>query len=298
MRTTSSSGTSPCRVQPNAVDTAPSISTPGCGCCAHLRTSSTICSGVMRTFDSLCLRLAETGKVTLCAPASSARWKPFRFGASATTFTSGSVLAKATISPVSAIAGISFGGTNEPTSISFKPGRGERARSRPSSLRSASGGCAFCRPSRGPTSQMWTFYALILFSMAADCDTAERGAGGEREQRPQVRVPAEAAWRSRRARAAPRNWPICEACITMPLPVPMCCGVRACSGRPENTARRNHAGGKGEDEHQGVAQPRRAGRRSACRFRTARRSPRRRRPACRAARRARAASRRSGCPAR
>ncbi len=57
----------------------------GAGCCAHLRTSSTISSGVMRTLDTLCSRLADTGKVTLCAPASSARWKPFRFGASATT---------------------------------------------------------------------------------------------------------------------------------------------------------------------------------------------------------------------
>ena len=86
MRTTSSSGTFPCMVQPKAVDTAPSISTPGCGNCAHLRTSSTICSGVMRTLERLCSRLAETGKVTLCAPASMARWKPLRFGASATTF--------------------------------------------------------------------------------------------------------------------------------------------------------------------------------------------------------------------
>ncbi len=73
MRTTSSSGTAPCSVQPNAVDTAPSISTPGRGCAAHLRTSSIICSGVMRTLDSLCRRLAETGNVTLCAPASRAR---------------------------------------------------------------------------------------------------------------------------------------------------------------------------------------------------------------------------------
>src|SRR5687767_1991479 len=38
--------------------------------------------------------------------------------------------------------------------------------------------------------------------------------------------------------SGPRNWPIWEACITMPLAVPMCCGVRACTGRPANT----HAG--------------------------------------------------------
>ena len=71
--------------------------------------------------DRFLARLAETGKVTLCAPASSARWKPLRFGARATTFTLGNVLANRTTSPVSAIAGMSFGGTNEPTSISRRP---------------------------------------------------------------------------------------------------------------------------------------------------------------------------------
>ena len=75
----------------------------------------------MRTFDTLCMWLAETGKPILCAPASTARWKPFTFGASATTLSPGIVQACATISPVSAMAGISFGGTNEPTSISLRP---------------------------------------------------------------------------------------------------------------------------------------------------------------------------------
>src|SRR5688572_26207607 len=38
------------------------------------------------------------------------------------------------------------------------------------------------------------------------------------------------------ARASgPRNWPICDACMTIPLPVPMCCGVRAWTGMPEKT---------------------------------------------------------------
>ena len=75
----------------------------------------------MRTLARLCARLAETGKVILCAPACMARSKPFRFGARATTRRPGMVRACATISPVSAMAGISFGGTNEPTSISSSP---------------------------------------------------------------------------------------------------------------------------------------------------------------------------------
>jgi len=100
-------------------------------------------------------RLADTGNVTLCAPASSARWNPLRLGASATTFRFGIVRAKLTISAVSAIAGISFGGTNEPTSISRKPAAASAA----IHAFFASVGMrffAFCRPSRGPTSQMWT----------------------------------------------------------------------------------------------------------------------------------------------
>jgi hypothetical protein len=109
-------------VQPNAVATPPSIcGPPGGRAATHLRTSSTICSGVIRTFDSLCLREAETGNVTLWAPAASARSNPLRLGASATTLRPGTVSACATTSPVSAIAGISFGGTNDPTSISSTP---------------------------------------------------------------------------------------------------------------------------------------------------------------------------------
>src|SRR5437763_3119461 len=196
MRTTSSSGTAPCMVQPKAVDTAPSISTPGCGYCAHLRTSSTIWSGVMRTLDSLCWRLAETGKVTFCAPASSARWKPLRFGASATTLRPGIVRAKATISAVSAIAGMSFGGTKEPTSISLRPAL---ASARIHAFFAAVGiRClAFCNPSRGPTSQIWTLGMRLILAPAlldpAKRDAASAAAERECQHRPEGRFPAAVA---------------------------------------------------------------------------------------------------------
>ena len=130
--------------------------TPAGRASTHLRTSSTICSGVIRTFASLCLRLADTGKVTLWAPASMARWNPFRLGARATTLSPGICLEKATISAVSAIAGISLGGTNEPTSISLRPA----AARAPIQAFLASVGMrdlAFWSPSRGPTSQIWTW---------------------------------------------------------------------------------------------------------------------------------------------
>src|SRR5207249_5805786 len=105
-------------------------------------------------FDSLCWRLADTGKVTLCAPASIARWKPLRLGASATTFNPGIDKASFKTSAVSAIAGISFGGTKEPTSISRRPAA---ASARIQAFFASVGiRClAFCSPSRGPTSQTW-----------------------------------------------------------------------------------------------------------------------------------------------
>src|SRR5918992_1406824 len=63
--------------------------------------------------------------------------------------------ASRTISAVSAIAGMSFGGTKEPTSISRSPAA---ASARIQAFFASVGmRCfAFCRPSRGPTSQMWT----------------------------------------------------------------------------------------------------------------------------------------------
>src|SRR5690242_21089562 len=59
------------------------------------------------------------------------------------------------MSPVSAIAGISFGGTNEPTSISVRPAR---ASARIQAFFASVGiRClAFCRPSRGPRSEEHT----------------------------------------------------------------------------------------------------------------------------------------------
>ena len=53
------------------------------------------------------------------------------------------------------MAGISFGGTNEPTSISRRPAAASAAIQ--AFFASVGIKCfAFCSPSRGPTSQMWT----------------------------------------------------------------------------------------------------------------------------------------------
>src|SRR6185436_17348930 len=161
----------------------------------------------MRTLDSLCWRLAETGKVTLCAPASSARWKPLRFGARATTVTPGRVLAKLTISPVSAIAGISLGGTKEPTSISFTPAAASAAIQ---AFFAAVGiRClAFCSPSRGPTSQIRTWGIAGILCRFVHCqppleaphrDAGRDADGGERQHESERRAPAA------KARGDPRH---------------------------------------------------------------------------------------------
>ena len=96
--------------------------------CAHLRTSSTICSGVMRTLDYAVLAARRDGEGDLVRAGLDARARsPSGSGRAPRPSGLGCVSANATISPVSAIAGISFGGTNEPTSISFEAGRGEGA---------------------------------------------------------------------------------------------------------------------------------------------------------------------------
>ena len=123
-QTTSSAGTSPCSVQPNAVEIP--TSTPTCDARASrsstmARTSSTICSRVLRTLASECAALADTGIVILCTPASMAASAPFRFGTSAITVHPGSATACRTTSAASAICGSSFAGTNDATSISRRP---------------------------------------------------------------------------------------------------------------------------------------------------------------------------------
>src|SRR5262245_17530332 len=85
------------------------------------------------------------------------------------------------MSAVSAMAGISLGGTNEPTSISFSPA----AASAEIQAFFASVGirwCAFCRPSRGPTSQMWTSMAAILLGQAL-LEAADRDCRADADER-------------------------------------------------------------------------------------------------------------------
>src|SRR5216684_2160390 len=85
IRSTSSSATAPAIVQPNAVDSAPSISTAAPLSSRALQifaSSSTICIGVLRTFDRLCSGLTEIGTPILWVPARMASSAPRRFGAS------------------------------------------------------------------------------------------------------------------------------------------------------------------------------------------------------------------------
>src|SRR6185436_286794 len=46
--------------------------------------------------------------------------------------------------------------------------------------------------------------------------------------------PARAAIQA--TRTGMMNWASCDACMIMPLVVPMCCALRACTGATENTA--------------------------------------------------------------
>jgi hypothetical protein len=77
--------------------------------------------GVLRTLASECASLAETGMVSLWAPARKAASAPLRLGTSAITVQPGKVMAWRTTSAASAICGSSFAGTKEATSISRRP---------------------------------------------------------------------------------------------------------------------------------------------------------------------------------
>ena len=99
--------------------------------------------------------------MSLCAPAAIARSAPFRFGTSASTVSPAIFRDSRTTSSASAICGRSFGGTNEPTSISLTPA--------PASARIHSSFAAvgivrltLCSPSRGPTSLTSTSVPFIL----------------------------------------------------------------------------------------------------------------------------------------
>ncbi|KAG1259722.1 hypothetical protein G6F65_015236 [Rhizopus arrhizus] len=155
---TSSSGTRPCKVQPNAVEMPASSFTPGAMAsrsCAMARTSSTMSSGVLRTLASEWARLAETGIVSLWTPARNAASAPRRLGTSAITVTPGCPTAWATTSAASAICGSNRAGTNDATSISRNPAATSASIHR---NLSAVGMVAFtdCSPSRGPTSLIRT----------------------------------------------------------------------------------------------------------------------------------------------
>ena len=100
--------------------------------------------------------LTLTGIVIRRAPASTARWAPFKFGANATMVQGRSRTARTTAS-VSAIAGTTLAGkkTKLPTSILDNPA----ATSAPIQPILMSVGMrvrAICNPSRGPTSPIVT----------------------------------------------------------------------------------------------------------------------------------------------
>src|SRR5438067_7733243 len=91
---------------------------------------------------------------------------------------------------------MSFGGTNEPTSISRNPAS---ASARIHCFFAAVGiRClAFCSPSRGPTSQIWTLGMRAILAPAlldsAKGDAANGAAEREGEHCPQGRLPAAVA---------------------------------------------------------------------------------------------------------
>jgi hypothetical protein len=123
-----------------------------------LRTSSTICSRVLRTLASECAALADTGIVSLWTPAASAASAPRRLGTSAITVRPGSVNACATTSAASAICGSSLAGTKEQTSISRSPAACSAVIQR-SLWAVGIVRATLCRPSRGPTSLISTGWA-------------------------------------------------------------------------------------------------------------------------------------------
>lgn len=116
-----------------------------------LATDSIASSQLIRIFARLCACEAETGSVTLWAPAAAASWNPRKLGARASTTRPGIFAASRTTAAASAICGRSLGGTNDATSISLKPAS---ARARIHRCFAAVGmlRLMLCSPSRGPTS--------------------------------------------------------------------------------------------------------------------------------------------------
>ena len=166
----------------------------------------------------------------------------------------------------------------------FPSARPRRARgSRPSSPRWASGDARSAARRAARLRRCGRLRFIACDSTCCDLDArrlrrrTRAAAGGEREHRPRASRPSRRARaRSRRARAAPKNCPSCEACMTMPLPVPMCCGLRACTGSAGEDRRRDDAAEHEKASTQRIARGARQRGEQACRPRTARRSPRRR----------------------
>ena len=155
---TSCSGTAPCSVQPKAVEMAASTRTPGAVSArnwAMARTSCSMSSRVLRTLASEWAALADTGIVSLCAPAAKAARAPCTLGTSAITVTPGWRTAWRTTSAASAICGSNRAGTKEHTSISRSPLATSASIQRSLSA-VAMVALTDCRPSRGPTSLIST----------------------------------------------------------------------------------------------------------------------------------------------
>src|SRR6516164_2290173 len=152
-------------VHPKAVASPTSILVEG-AVSARIRqmfaTSAIISAGVLRTLARLWAGLTETGIPILWTPAPMASRAPRRFGTKAATESPGSVRANATTSAASAICGRSWGGTNEPTSISRTPAACSAAIHRHLSAVAITTS-RFCRPSRNPTSTTSTATASIGF---------------------------------------------------------------------------------------------------------------------------------------
>src|SRR5438045_4265030 len=104
---------------------------------------------------------------------------------------------------------MSFGGTNEPTSISRNPAS---ASARIHCFLAAVGiRClAFCSPSRGPTSQIWTLGMRGILAPAlldpAKRDAASAAAERECQHRPEGRFPAPVARGAPGHGAGPEEW--------------------------------------------------------------------------------------------
>src|SRR5262249_29899076 len=153
-------------VQPSAVD-RPTASfgrmaapTPRTSSTMRLK-SATESARERRTLRWLWESLTEITKLSLCTPAAMPRSAPLRFGIRAVTVRPGIPRARSQTSDASTNCGISFGGTNEQTSISGMPAAAS-ASSQASFSAVGMNWLTFCKPSRMPTSQTWTSMRSLM----------------------------------------------------------------------------------------------------------------------------------------